>query len=150
MRAAALIFLVLLTACSSSPSPSAPSAPSRYQVRASQDADIAGFVDAHATEDIDTLTIVLQKQAASLVPLARLKSLRVLTLSGFKVPEPLRFTDGKPVFDEGLRDIQVLAITKVRSLRRLDLWYARLSEAQRAHLQEALPQCELRENLNKL
>jgi hypothetical protein len=147
MRILVGVVLFALTSCSSTPIPSAGRS---YRLKVSRDAEVAEFVDAHASEEIDTLELNLHKKETSLVPLARLKGLKVLTLMGFEIPDPLLHFDGKPQFKEGLRDIQVMAIAQIRSLQRLDLWYGRLSEVQRTYLKEELPVCQIRENLNKL
>jgi hypothetical protein len=162
-RFGAALLAACLASCTTEPSgsrekPVAPASPpaadgnapgKRPHLVLETESALTDFVDAHATGEIEYLSLNLCNRPVRLSPLSRLKGVDILSLWGFRHP-PTTTENGRFTFAPGLTDDQVRDIAELRTLQRLDLWYCSLSTPQRALLRERLPPCRLRENLNKL
>jgi hypothetical protein len=149
MRRLAPAALLFACACASAPPPAAPAA-RRHYVHITGESVLATFVEANASEKFEILTINLSGKPTSLDALSGMKAVHTLALTGFPNADKASPKDGTFTFPAGLTDAQVNGIAGMSTLRRLDLWYCSLTEAQRELLRRRLPQCEIHENLNKL
>jgi hypothetical protein len=153
MRRLAPAALLFACACASAPAEQNP-APTgrRHHVVVNRDEIVLDFVEAHGGETFDVLTLNLLRSTyepqtpLDLAPLARLKSIHTLVLSGFAYRPESRGLQNPAAPVPGLTDRQVEDIGRIRTLRRLELRGCNLSSSQRMRLKSQLPQCEVREN----
>lgn len=153
MRRFAPAALLFACACASAPAePPHRAAGRRHHVVVTSDAGVLDFVDAHGAETIDTLALNEARNTnpdrtpIDLAPLARMKSVHTLSLSGFTVWTTSGGLNSRVAVSPGLTDRQVADIARIRTLRRLDVRSCALTDDQRKLLKSQLPQCELREN----
>jgi hypothetical protein len=126
--------------------------PPQYQLNGATNELLECFATSHEHDEVHSLWLhTYSCDDKGFAHLKRLNNLYVLTLSdGGWNPNPIEMNSEGYVFNVALSDEEVKSIAKVRSLRRINLWYGRFSQRQKDVLQKALPACKLVDSLNRL
>jgi hypothetical protein len=115
------------------------------------DAVLIDFVGAHGSEPLDQLTLNMGRNSnlsqapVDFTPLASLKSVQTLSLSGFTVKTMSPGLNSQVTVSPGLTDEQVRSIAGIRTLRWLELRSLTLTDPQKRILRSELPKCEILE-----
>jgi hypothetical protein len=120
---------------------------------AHSDAQIEAFVQKHKQQTISTLRVRIDWKKCSALAIAtigELTSVKKIALSG-DTPESFEERDGSYFFKPiNAPDSFAEALSKIKTLKRIDIWNGCFSDRHRETIKKALPECEINEHMNKL